>query len=89
MVKEREIGFIAQDIPNSKMPKHWSKMVMKENDDEHLRLNYIKIKVVVWSAVQEMMKEVTRLKPEITKLKRKGKGNEKGKQHKLLHLYGF
>ena len=40
--EEREIGFVAQDIPNSKMPKHWSKMVMKDTDDEYLRLNCIK-----------------------------------------------
>ena len=75
--EEREIGFIAQDIPNSKMPKHWSKMVMKDNDDEYLRLNYIKMNVVLWGAVQEMMKEITHLKGEINKLKSKGKGDEK------------
>ena len=76
--EEKEIGFIAQDIPNSKMPKHWSKMVMKDTDDECLRLNYIKMNVVLWGAVQEMMKEITHLKGEITKLKGKGKGDEKG-----------
>ena len=76
--EEKEIGFIAQDIPNSKMPKHWSKMVMKDNDDVYLRLNYIKMSVVLWGAVQEMMKEITHLKGEITKLKGKGKGDEKG-----------
>ena len=75
---EREIGFIAQDIPSSKMPKHWSKMVMKDTDDEYLRLSYIKMNVVLWSAVQEMVKEITHLKTEITKLKGKGKGDEKG-----------
>ena len=74
--KEREIGFIAQDIPNSKMPKHWSKMVMKDTDDEYLRLNYIKMNVVLWGAVQEMMKEIVHLKGEITKLKVKGKGKD-------------
>ena len=74
----KEIGFIAQDIPNSKMPKHWSKMVMKDTDDEYLRFNYIKMNVVLWGAVQEMMKEITHLKGEITKLKGKGKGDEKG-----------
>ena len=73
---EREIGFIAQDIPNSKMPKQWSKMVMKD-DDDYLRLNYIKLNVVLWGAVQEMMKEITNLKSEITKLKGKGKGEGK------------
>ena len=76
--EEREIGFIAQDIPNSKMPKHWSKLVMKDTDDEYLRLNYIKMNVILWGAVQEMMKEITHLKGEITKLKGKGKGDEKG-----------
>ena len=75
--EEREIGFIAQDIPNSKMPKHWSKMVMKDTDDEYLRLNYIKMNVVLWGAVQEMMKEITNLKSEITKLKNKTKSKNK------------
>ena len=90
--EEREIGFIAQDIPNSKMPKHWSKMVMEDNDDEYFRLNYIKMNVVLWGAVQEMMKEITHLKGEINKLKGKGKGDEKeegkgkGKQYKF-HIY--
>ena len=76
--EEKEIGFIAQDIPNSKMPKHWTKIVVKDTDDEYLRLNYIKMNVVLWGAVQEMMKEITQLKGEITKLKGKGKGDEKG-----------
>ena len=75
--EEREIGFIAQDILHSKMPKHWSKIVMKDTDDEYLRLNYIKMNVVLWGAVQEMMKEITHLKGEITKLKGKGKGENK------------
>ena len=75
--EEREIGFIAQDIHNSKMPKHWTKIVMKDTDDEYLRLNYIEMNVVLWGAVQEMMKEITHLKAEITKLKGKGKGEGK------------
>ena len=89
--EEREIGFIAQDIPSSKMPKHWTKIVMKDTDDEYLRLNYIKMNVILWGAVQEMMKEITHLKGEITKLKGKGKGDEKGegKSYKLLYIYGF
>ena len=72
--EEREIGFIAQDIPNSKMPKSWSKMVMKDSDDDYLRLNYVKMNVVLWGAVQHLMSDVTQLKREITKLKGKGKG---------------
>ena len=52
---------------------------MKDTDDEYLRrLNYIKTNVVLWGAVQEMMKEITHLKGEITKLKGKGKRDEKG-----------
>ena len=68
--EEREIGFIAQDVPNSKMPKHWSKMVMKDSDDDYLRLNYIKMNVVLWSSVQELIKEVDDLKKEIKKFKK-------------------
>ena len=75
--EEREIGFIAQDIHNSKMPKHWSKMVMKDTDDEYLRLDYIEMNVVLWGAVQDMMKEIAHLKAEITELKGKGKGEGK------------
>ena len=44
------------------MPKHWSKMVMKDTDDEYLRLNYIKMNAVLSSSVQELMKEVDDLK---------------------------
>ena len=73
--EEREIGFIAQDVPNSKMPKHWSNLLMKDSDNEYLRLNYIKMNVVLWSAVQELMKEVDDLKKDIKKIKGKGKGD--------------
>ena len=52
---------------------------MKDSDDDYLRLNYIKMNVVLWGAVQEMMKEITNLKTEITKLKGKGKGEGEGK----------
>ena len=68
--EEREIGFIAQHILNSKMPKHWSSIVMKDSD-EYLRMSYIKVNVVLWGAVQEMMKEITHLKGEGTKLNNK------------------
>ena len=68
--EEREIGFIAQDILNSKMPKRWSNIVMKDSD-EYLRISYVKMNVVLWGAVQEMMKEITHLKGEVTKLKNK------------------
>ena len=66
--EEREIGFMAQDILTSKMPKHWSKIVMKDSDD-YLRMSYITMNVVLWSAVQEMQNQIVYLKGEITKLK--------------------
>ena len=55
--EEREIGFITQDVPNSKMPKYWSNLLKKDSDNEYLRLNYIKMNVE-WSAVQELMKKL-------------------------------
>ena len=51
------------------MPKHWSKIVMKDNDD-YLRMSYIKMNVVFWSAVQEMQDQTVYLKGEIAKLKK-------------------
>ena len=44
--EERQIGFIAQDILTSKMPKHWSEIVMKDSDD-YLRMSYVKMNVVL------------------------------------------
>ena len=57
--EEREIGFIAQE----------------DSDNEYLRFNYIKMNVVLWSAVQELMKEVGDLKKDRKKIKGKGKGD--------------
>ena len=48
---------------------------MKDSDNEYLRLNYIKMNVVLWSAVQELMKEVGDLKKDRKKIKGKGKGD--------------
>ena len=59
------------------MPKSWSKMVMKDTDNEYLRLNYIKMNVVLWGAVQEMIKEITHFKGEVEKNKGKGESKDK------------
>ena len=56
--EEREIGFAAQNIPNSTMRKQWPQMVLKDTDDEYLRLNYIKMNVVFWGSVQHLVSEV-------------------------------
>ena len=55
---------------------------MKDTDDEYLRLSYIKKNVVLWGAVQEMMKEITHLKTEVTKLKGTGKDNSETESEK-------
>ena len=58
------------------MPTSWSKIVIKDTDDEYLRLNYIKMNVVLWGSVQELMKEVDDSKKEIRKLKKDGSDDE-------------
>ena len=62
--EEREIGFIAQGILNPRMLKQWSNIVMKDSD-EYLRTSCIKMNVVLWGAVQEMVKEITHLKVKV------------------------
>ena len=58
------------------MPQHLSKMVMKDNDGHHWRLNYIEMNVVSWSAAQARLNEIRHSKGEVTKLKNKVKPNE-------------
>ena len=53
-------------------------MVTKDAGDEYFRFSYIKMNVVLWNAVHETMQKITHLNGEITKLKGKGKGVEKG-----------
>ena len=74
--KRSHIGFIADDIKDAKMPKEWDNIIYY-NDDGVKLLAYNKTAVVLWGAVQEMQREITYLKGEITKLKGKGKGEGK------------
>lgn len=53
---------------------------MKDNDEKYLRLNYMKMNIVLWGAVQELMKEVNDLKNEVKKLKGKGEGKKQSKK---------
>ena len=67
-------GFIADDVKDAKMPKEWDN-ILYYNDDGTKLLAYNKMTVVLWGCVQEMQKEITSLKSEITKLKNKNKNN--------------
>ena len=75
--KKSHIGFVADDIKDAKMPKEWDNIIYY-NDDGMKLLAYNKMAVVLWGCVQELQKEITNLKGEITKLKGKGKGEGKG-----------
>ena len=69
--KNKQVGFIAQDILNSKIGNNeWSNFVSKGTDD-YLRMDYSQMGVISWGAIQQLMNEITNLKSEITKLKNK------------------
>ena len=74
--KKSHIGFVADDIKDAKMPPKWDNIIYY-NDDGMKLLAYNKMAVVLWGCVQEMQKEITNLKTEVTKLKNKGKGEGK------------
>ena len=69
--KNKQVGFIAQDILNSKIGNNeWSNFVSKGKDD-YLRMDYSQMGVISWGAIQYLMNEITHLKSELTKLKNK------------------
>ena len=70
--KKSNLGFIADDIKNAKMPSEWDNIIYYNEEGVKL-LAYNKMSVVLWGCVQEMQKEITNLKSEITKLKKKMK----------------
>ena len=74
--KKSHIGFVADDIKDATMPIEWDNIIYY-NDDGMKLLAYNKMSVVLWGCVQEMMKEITNSKTEVTKLKNKGKGEGK------------
>ena len=68
--KNKQVGFIAQDILNSKIASNeWSNFVSKGKDD-FLRMDYSQMGVISWGAIQYLMNEITSLKSELTKLKK-------------------
>ena len=69
--KNKQVGFIAQDILSSKIGNNeWSNFVSKGKDD-YLRMDYSQMGVISWGAIQYLMNEITNLKSELTKLKNK------------------
>ena len=54
------------------MPSEWDNIIYYNEEGVKL-LAYNKMSVVLWGCVQEMQKEITNLKSEITKLKKKVK----------------
>ena len=70
--KKSNLGFIADDVKNAKLPPEWDNVIFY-NDDGMKLLAYNKLTVILWGAVQEMQKEITSLKGELTKLKKKMK----------------
>ena len=75
--KKSNLGFIADDIEDAKMPKDWDNIIYY-NDEGLKLLAYKKMTVVLWVCVQQLQKEITNLKTEITKLKNNTMGKGKG-----------
>ena len=73
---QKHIGLIADDVLNSKMPKHWYNIVHKGSEG-YLRMDYSKMVAPLWGCVQSLLSEVEDLKKEVKKLKGKGKGDGK------------
>ena len=69
--KNKQVGFMAQDILNSKIGNNeWSNFVSKGKDD-YLRMDYSQMGVISWGTIQYLMNEITNLKSELKKLKDK------------------
>ena len=87
--KKSNLGFIADDVKNAKLPPEWENMIFY-NDDGMKLLAYNKMTVILWGAVQHlisekdelfdlvktMKKEMATMKGEITKLKKKIKDDD-------------
>ena len=71
--ENKQVGFIAQDLLNSKLPGDWSNVVHKDKKDEFYKIDYSSMACISWGAIQYLMNEITNLKADITKLKKKMK----------------
>ena len=90
--KKSNLGMIADDIRDAKLPPEWDNIIYYNEEGIKL-LAYNKLTVVLWGCMQEvikekddlydlvktMKKEIATMKGEITKLKNNGKGKGEGK----------
>ena len=74
--KKSNLGFIADDIKDAKIPKEWDNIIYYNEEGVKLLADN-KMSVVLWGCVQELMKEVEDLKKEVKKLK--GEASPKAK----------
>ena len=75
---EKHIGFIADDVLNSKMPKDWYNIVHKGSEG-YLRMDYSKMIAPLWGCVQSLLNEVEDLKKEVKKLNKDNEASPKAK----------
>ena len=87
--KKSNLGYIADDVKNAKLPPEWDNIIFY-NDDGMKLLAYNKMTVILWGALQHlisekdelfdlvktMKKEMATMKGEITKLKKKIKDDD-------------
>ena len=87
--EQSELGFIADDWLKADIPKEWQNLVWMGKDD-YMRMDYAKTNVVLWGAVQQITqekdelmemvktikKEITSLKTEMTKLRKRMRGKD-------------
>ena len=66
--KKSNLGFIADDVKDAKLPEEWDNIIFY-NDGGMKLLAYNKLTVVLWGCVKELMKEIEDLKKEVKKLK--------------------
>ena len=73
--KQSELGFVADDWMKADMPKEWENLVWMGKDD-YMRMDYAKTNVILWGCVQSLISEITGLKGEMTKMKKKIKNKD-------------
>ena len=76
--KKSNLGFIADDVKDAKLPEEWDNIIFY-NDGGMKLLAYNKLTVVLWGCVKELMKEVEDLKKEVKKLNKDNEASPKAK----------
>ena len=76
--KKSNLGFIADDVKDAKLPEEWDNIIFY-NDGGMKLLAYNKLTVVLSGCVKELMKEVEDLKKEVKKLNKDNEASPKAK----------